>query len=548
MSKKFFGKRSLAVLSVVAILVSMVAMLSGLSMTAEAAYTPARTISVTGNASNTGAKMGIINSQKVIGSGVTYTVKGYYKVEGFTGVAGQVAYGFICHGTGYSTPKYAIYSNNDWTYFEFTGVTSGLEANTNQWIMFGFVNAYGTISLADVTMTNSAGTKIYDLATDTALTAGTTSNVVNGQYGMWYFNAPTVNIGAVNSAGSSSGGSTSTGSLTLSVSKATVAAEETLNLSAPGATSITVSRVDGLWSQTYTGSSIDLAFGWTGSYTATATNGSATSNTVEFTVGTPTSTNPPTVSNIGTDRSVYRVGDTVTFIMDTDGDTNTLWIYYPDGSSKYFENLSGTKTMTFSAAGKYQALVETWNGSGSKTSEKCTFTIVDPNATTTKKPTTSSSTTTKPSTSSSTVKPTTSKKPTTTKKPTTVQDPCKLGNHSYVDGYCYFCGEPDPYYIEPCHHVYINGYCSKCGEPDANYKPPHKHTYENGKCTDCGITDPSVKAPESETDRSEKKSDGNLMIWFWIALALFVIFIIIAILLMSKRGKNNEEDVPEGEA
>ncbi len=573
MSKKLFGKRSIAVLSTIAILVSLVAMLSGLSLTAEAAYTPARTISITSDSTNTGAKMAIINSQKVIGSGVTYTVKGYYKVSGFTR-SGDVCYGYICHGTAVSTPKYAIYANADWTYFEFTGVTSGLEANSNQWIQFGFVNAYGTISLADVTMTNASGTKIYDMATDTALTAGTHTGFP-WQPGMWYFNAKSATVGAVNNAGSGSGGGTSTGSLTLSVSKTTVASDETLTLSAPGATSITVSRVDGAWSNTYSGASVDLAFSWTGSYTATATNGSVTSNTVEFVVGTPTSTNPPTVSNIGTDRSVYRVGNTVTFTMDTNGDTNTLWVYYPDGTSQHFEKLGSTYTMTFSVAGKYEALVETWNGAGSKTSEKCTFTIIDPNATTTKKPTTSSSTTTKPTTSSSTTtKPTTSSstttKPTTsssttsnpttssttkkpnTKKPTTKPvDPCAKG-HSYVDGYCFFCRIPDPYFEVPHSHYFVNGTCIDCGAADPNYEPPHEHTFANGKCSECGITDPDWKDPNSNANTNDKdgKKDGGIdvMIWFWIALALFVIFIIIAILLMAKRGKNNEDDpdAPEG--
>ena len=362
MSKNFFGKRSVAVLSALAILVSLVAMLGGLSMTSSAAYTPSRTYSITSDSSLTDAKITITNAADKVTAGTVVTVKGYYKVDNFTGVAGQVAYGYIAKGvnniTTTSYPAYA--STNGWVAFELKNYTVGNDA-ANGWIQFGFVNAYGTFSVADVTLVNSAGTVLYSMATDTALTAGT-YNAFPIQHGIWYSNAKSATIGAV-SSGSSSGGSTSTTTLTMTASATTVANNADITLSCPGATSIVVSRVDGQWSQTYAGASQTLAFGWDGEYTAYGTDGTNKSNSVNFTVGSSTPTgNKPTSATLGTDKSVYKIGTNVIFSLIGDGDTNTLWIYKPDGTSEYFQNAGTSYTYIPTAAGQYEALMETWNG------------------------------------------------------------------------------------------------------------------------------------------------------------------------------------------
>ena len=85
---------------------------------------------------------------------------------------------------------------------------------------------------------------------------------------------------------------------------------------------------------------------------------------------------PPTRASVWTSKESYLTGEPVTFSMDTDGETNTLWIYYPDGTSKYYENTGSSYELSFSGAGQYGALVETWNGVGSCKSERIDFEVL----------------------------------------------------------------------------------------------------------------------------------------------------------------------------
>ena len=215
--------------------------------------------------------------------------------------------------------------------------------------------------------------------------------------------------------------------------------------------------------------------------------GSFCSTKITFTVTAPSK---PTSATIKSDKSTYTVGDNVVLTFSGNGDSNTLWIYYPDGTSKYFEKAGTTKTMTFTTPGTYGALVETWNGVGSFCSAKITFTV-NAKATTasttkattasttkattasTTKATTASTTkaTTQPTTASTqpTTQPTTaSTKPTTqpttvsTTKATTTKAPtystinptvstyihnCEDSGHSYLNGWCIYCKEQSPDHV-----------------------------------------------------------------------------------------------------
>ena len=81
----------------------------------------------------------------------------------------------------------------------------------------------------------------------------------------------------------------------------------------------------------------------------------------------------PTYATLWTDKTSYEVDETVTFNCSSDGVTNTLWIYCPDGTSLYYENIGTTYQLGFGMSGHFQALIQTWNSVGSLCSEKINF-------------------------------------------------------------------------------------------------------------------------------------------------------------------------------
>ena len=90
--KKLFGKRIVALMTTFAILVSLVAMLSGIAVNATSDYTPKRVLSMT-NTTKTDGRIALCSAADAIGAGTVVTIKGYYKVDGFT-AAGDVCYGY----------------------------------------------------------------------------------------------------------------------------------------------------------------------------------------------------------------------------------------------------------------------------------------------------------------------------------------------------------------------------------------------------------------------------------------------------------------------
>ena len=123
-------------------------------------------------------------------------------------------------------------------------------------------------------------------------------------------------------------------------------------------------------------------------------------------------------------------------------------------------------------------------------------TATNPAESTTTKPTTAKPTTvsTPKPTTVSTTKPTTvpTTVPTTISTQPGVQDPCAKG-HTFENGFCIYCAEPDPNY-DPCAkgHTFKNGFCIYCAEHDPNYNPCAKgHTFRDGHCIYCAEPDPN---------------------------------------------------------
>lgn len=87
---------------------------------------------------------------------------------------------------------------------------------------------------------------------------------------------------------------------------------------------------------------------------------------------------PPTIATISTDHTSYEVDETVTFSMNTNGITNTLWIYCPNGDTLYYQDVGATYQLAFGMSGHFQALVEAWNGEGSLCSDRIDFYVGSP--------------------------------------------------------------------------------------------------------------------------------------------------------------------------
>ena len=192
---------------------------------------------------------------------------------------------------------------------------------------------------------------------------------------------------------------------TISISKTTYAVNEEVifNMSCNGATNtLWVYRVDGQWQNHYenAGSSYPLAFGWEGEYKALVetwnSKGSKISNEVYFTVGSGTTTtatttakptttatttaavsDKPTSATISVNKSSVEPEENITLTFSGNGKSNTLWVYFPNGTSRYYQNAGTSRTMAFANPGVYYALVETWNAAGTASyqSQKISFTV-----------------------------------------------------------------------------------------------------------------------------------------------------------------------------
>lgn len=88
---------------------------------------------------------------------------------------------------------------------------------------------------------------------------------------------------------------------------------------------------------------------------------------------------PPTSASISIAKNAYATGEAVTFNMSGNGNTNTLWVYRIDGQwQNHYSNAGNSFELTFGWEGQYKALMETWNGQGSKISNTVYFKIGGP--------------------------------------------------------------------------------------------------------------------------------------------------------------------------
>lgn len=127
------------------------------------------------------------------------------------------------------------------------------------------------------------------------------------------------------------------------------------------------------------GSSKQLEFGMKGHYQALVQTwngeGNFISDRIDFVVG------PPTYASLSLDSDTHLINEKVAFNLTSDGNTNTLWIYHPDGSKQYYSNAGSSYQLSFDTAGTYSALLETWNGVGSFKSELIEFIISENSST-----------------------------------------------------------------------------------------------------------------------------------------------------------------------
>ena len=62
----------------------------------------------------------------------------------------------------------------------------------------------------------------------------------------------------------------------------------------------------------------------------------------------------PTYSYISADKLNYRVNENVNFTFNTDGSTNTLWVYCPDGSTLHYSGLGDKYSLAFGMSGYFE--------------------------------------------------------------------------------------------------------------------------------------------------------------------------------------------------
>lgn len=338
-------------------------------------------------------------------------------------------------------------------------------------------------------------------------------------------------------------------SATISVNKSTVKVEEniTLTFSGNGATNTLWVYFPNGTSRYYqnAGTSRIMAFANPGKYEALVETWNAAgtksfiSQKISFTV---VPADAPTSAKITANKSGYTTGENVTFSFNCDGKINDLWVYYPDGSSKSYQNVGTSKTLSYTTPGKYEALVQTWNEAATANviSARISFTVSAP---TTTQPTTVKPTTTKPTTAPTTAKPTTTK-PTTapTTIPTTV--PTKVPTTVPTTGKPGTASTPKPTTINPTlttvvydcavfGHEYVNGWCRICREKDPNHVPSSVITQSP---TQKPATEPTV-APTIPTPADSDNEGGSNLIFIILAILLIALLGVMIVFLVKKKKK-----------
>ena len=179
MAKKLFGKRFVAILATLALLLSMVAMVGSFAVSAEG-YTPKRTMSITAGGTQIEGKILMYQTAEALGANKDVVIKGYYKVDGYVAKNTTDHNVQIAPGTSGAASATA---NCDWTAFSTTWNTGAV--GDYHVLKFGFWYAQGTMSLADIVIEDTEGNVLYDFASDATLPAGDITGAA--QHGFWYF-------------------------------------------------------------------------------------------------------------------------------------------------------------------------------------------------------------------------------------------------------------------------------------------------------------------------------------------------------------------------
>ena len=88
----------------------------------------------------------------------------------------------------------------------------------------------------------------------------------------------------------------------------------------------------------------------------------------------------PTKASVWLEKKQFDANENVRFYYNADGYSTNLWIYNPDGTSVHHDKVASPYTLKFATPGQYEALVQTWNGKGSFTSQRISFTVGNPPA------------------------------------------------------------------------------------------------------------------------------------------------------------------------
>ena len=163
----------------------------------------------------------------------------------------------------------------------------------------------------------------------------------------------------------------------LSIAKSNYAVDEnvTFNMSVDGnKTNLWIYCPNGqVLTYTDVGTSYNLGFGMSGHFEALAEtwngNGSKQSSRVSWYVGVPQN------AALAISKNTYKLNEKVSFDIKTDGTSNKLIVYYPDGSTKTYNNVGSSYETAFTTPGNYEAVVQASNVIGSKNSNKVSFTV-----------------------------------------------------------------------------------------------------------------------------------------------------------------------------
>ena len=145
-------------------------------------YTPNRVVTTTVTAQASNDIWNMIEHTRAAFSGKTgLYVVGMMKVEDFAAQAGAAGADIAVHrnGTGYLNRGFE--NTGGWVPIT---AADGSKVSLTDWARFGYTNAAGKLSLADIKVVDGTGAIVYDLEADTAIVDG--ASIVHTSVSVWY--------------------------------------------------------------------------------------------------------------------------------------------------------------------------------------------------------------------------------------------------------------------------------------------------------------------------------------------------------------------------